>query len=472
LVRFTAELPHTAADRGLKALSTSANHGVLWFSIAAVLFLRRGSSRRAALRSIAAITGASTSANLVAKRLFPRRRPAAELVPPHRRLTKRPTSSSFPSGHAASAAAFTTAVAMEHRKMGAALVPVAGAVAYSRVHTGVHWPSDVAAGALLGVAAGLVTRRWWPLTSDEPAQPRKEVPLPEAPNGQGVLALVNPDSGVNGWNSTTDIGDVWPKATVVYADQNQDLIEQLDAAISDSDREPRAVGVSGGDGTVAAAAGVAAKRGLPLAVLPSGTLNHFARDVGITSGEEVTAAMRDGRGVEIDLSTVRVDGRQPRWFVNTASLGGYPEMVHLRERMERRWTKWPAAGIALARVLAHSAPLRLTLNGRSRLVWMLFVGNGTYQPTGLAPTSRPRLNTGMMDVRYIRADIRYSRLRFVLAALTGALHRSHTYQQFDVRELDVRVSGGPVPIATDGEVGPDGHRFHFRAAPAALRVYR
>jgi len=77
-----------------------------------------------------------------------------------------------------------------------------------------------------------------------------------------------------------------------------------------------------------------------------------------------------------------------------------------------------------------------------------------------------------MDVRFIRADLRLSRLRFAVAAILGALHRGNTYRQFDTGELDVTVIGAPIAIATDGEVGPEGHRFRFRAQPAALAVYR
>ena len=123
-------------------------------------------------------------------------------------------------------------------------------------------------------------------------------------------------------------------------------------------------------------------------------------------------------------------------------------------------------------MLKRAQPLAVDLDGRPHRVWALFVGNGSYQPKGLAPTSRPRLDTGLLDVRYLRADVRWSRTRFVGAALLGALHRSRTYVQRDRTELDVRVRSAPVRIATDGEVGPAGGRFRFAARPAALAAYR
>lgn len=107
-MRRSAALPATRADDALAALSRSANHGVLWWAVGALLAVRKGPTRRGALRGVAAIAGASTMANAIGKRVFPRRRPAAEEVPVRRRLAKRPTSSSFPSGLSASAAAFAT----------------------------------------------------------------------------------------------------------------------------------------------------------------------------------------------------------------------------------------------------------------------------------------------------------------------------------------------------------------------------
>ncbi|CAM3973512.1 bifunctional phosphatase PAP2/diacylglycerol kinase family protein [Kibdelosporangium persicum] len=471
LVRRSAELPETTVDRALKDLTKSANHGVLWFGVASVLAVRKGRTRRAALRGVVAIGFASFSANLIGKQLFPRRRPAAELLPTYRRLTKRPTSSSFPSGHSASAMAFTTALTMESPALGVAVLPLAAAVAYSRVHTGVHWPTDVAAGAAIGVAAGLATRRWWPAGADEPASAHPHSTLPAIENGDGLLALVNPGSGIDGQDPTEQITSYWPKATVIYPD-GDNLVDQLHEAIDEAEVPPKALAVAGGDGTVAAVAAVAAERQLPLVLVPAGTLNHFARDVGIDGIQSVADALASGDGVRVDLSHVDVDDLRPRWFLNTASLGGYPDMVRLREKLTKRWGKWPAGAIALVRVLAKSMPLRLTINNERHLVWMVFVGNGSYRPKGFAPTTRPELDKGLMDVRYIRADVPFSRLRFVLGAVLGALHRSKTYRHREVRELDVVVHGRPIRIATDGEVGPLGNRFRFSAQPAALSVYR
>ncbi|MEV6879207.1 phosphatase PAP2 family protein [Amycolatopsis sp. NPDC051128] len=474
LMRRSAAIPASRVDDALMALSRSANKSRLWWAVAAVLATRKGAPRRGALRGVAAIAGASTVANLIGKPLFPRRRPAEEEVPMHRRLRKRPTSSSFPSGHSASAAAFATAVAMESPRAALAVAPVALAVAYSRVHTGVHWPSDVGVGLAIGVGAGLATRHWWPLHDDVPGRTAHDAEAPEMVDGEDMLAVVNPSSGVANHDPTEDVRFAWPKATLLYPDPKQDLRAQLEAEI-DARGTIRALGVAGGDGTVAAVASIAAERDLPLALIPAGTLNHFARDVGVTSMPDADAATEVGNAVGIDLGEVEIDGTGDpahRWFVNTASLGGYPEMVRLREKLQEKHPKWPSAAIALTRALRHAKPLSVRLNGKQTQVWLLFVGNGTYAPKGFAPSRRPALDTGLLDIRYLRADLPYSRARFLLAMITRSLAASHVYQELDLPELDVELLDGNRRVATDGEVGPLGNRFRFRSRPTALTIYR
>ena len=151
-------------DPLLPRLSRSANHGLLWFATAAaVAASRTPHARRAAASGLASLTLASATINTVGKRSVRRPRPPLTPVPPTRRLKRQPITTSFPSGHSASAAAFATGVALESRGWGAAVVPLASAVALSRVYTGAHFPSDVLAGAALGAAAayavrGLLTR--------------------------------------------------------------------------------------------------------------------------------------------------------------------------------------------------------------------------------------------------------------------------------------------------------------------------
>jgi membrane-associated phospholipid phosphatase len=144
-------------DRALVTVTRAANYSRLWLLIAGGLALVGGApGRRAALRGVTALTIASALANGPAKLLVRRRRPARRSQPA---LIRMPRSSSFPSGHTASAFAFATGTSSELPGLAPVLVPLACAVAYSRVYTGVHYPTDVAAGAAIGVGCGVLAAR-------------------------------------------------------------------------------------------------------------------------------------------------------------------------------------------------------------------------------------------------------------------------------------------------------------------------
>jgi membrane-associated phospholipid phosphatase len=158
--RAVAASPTPGLDRGMRRLSQAANRSVLWFGIAGVLATRPGSPRRAAAVGAASIGITSAAVNLAVKRVLPRARPdRVAAAVPFARQVRMPLSTSFPSGHAASAFAFATAVGDELPWLSLPLRLLATAVAYSRVHTGVHYPADVALGATIGGVCGSLTSR-------------------------------------------------------------------------------------------------------------------------------------------------------------------------------------------------------------------------------------------------------------------------------------------------------------------------
>src|SRR5215212_4174808 len=171
-------------DKGLPRLSRSANHSVLWIAIAAGLSAaggRRG--QRAALRGLASIAVTSLAVNQGIKRVVRRPRPSLRNVPAVRRVRVAPLTTSFPSGHAASAAAFATGAAIELTPAGAPIAVLSSVVGGSRVYVGVHYPLDVLVGAGIGAGIALSTARLWPklparADDEPPCEDRRRV----APN--------------------------------------------------------------------------------------------------------------------------------------------------------------------------------------------------------------------------------------------------------------------------------------------------
>jgi len=151
-----AATPTPSLDEPLRRLSNAANNSGLWLTIAAGLGVAGGGAgRRAAVRGTVAIGVTSALVNLAVKSAWSRRRPdRAGAGVPAQRNVRMPTSTSFPSGHAASGFAFAAAIGRDQPWLGLALRFVAATVAYSRVHTGVHYPGDAVVGALIGEGTG------------------------------------------------------------------------------------------------------------------------------------------------------------------------------------------------------------------------------------------------------------------------------------------------------------------------------
>jgi membrane-associated phospholipid phosphatase len=154
-----AATPTPTLDGVFRRLSRAADNAKLWIASAAVLATVGGPvGRRAAVNGLASVAVTSAVVNLVLKPLGRRHRPdrATHDVPIARQVTM-PRTTSFPSGHAASASAFATGVASVAPEAGIPVSTAATLVAYSRVHTGVHYPLDVIAGSLTGEALALLT---------------------------------------------------------------------------------------------------------------------------------------------------------------------------------------------------------------------------------------------------------------------------------------------------------------------------
>ncbi|MFD3676513.1 bifunctional phosphatase PAP2/diacylglycerol kinase family protein [Streptomyces sp. NPDC058613] len=460
------------ADRVLPRLGRAANHGVLWGgAAAAIAVFGSAGARKAAVRGVASLSLASATINTVGKWSVRRARPLLDGVPAVRRLSTQPQTTSFPSGHSASAFAFTAGLALESPGWGAVVAPVAASVAFSRVYTGVHYPSDVLAGAALGVAAGFVVRR---LARDAqearvvPGDERTAVGAPVLPDGEGLTVVVNTGSGTAASAGLDVLRSRLPKAELVECG-GAELTAELAAAAS----RATVLGVCGGDGTINAAATAALRAGVPLAVFPGGTLNHFALDLGLAGAADTCRAVAAGEAVHIGVGrfTPGPGGGESGYFLNNFSIGAYPELLGHRLRWGPRIGGGPAALLAAWRVLRSQRPVRLRLAGRPRSVWLLFAGNGTYHGTGPTPRRRDNLGEGLLDLRIVYGGGRPGP-RLLAAAFAGPLSRSPVHTATRLRSLRIGDIPSGTPLAYDGEYAEAPAALVLEELPDALTVYR
>jgi undecaprenyl-diphosphatase len=286
---------------------------------------------------------------------------------------------------------------------------------------------------------------------------------PPNPSGTGVTVLVNPGSGSSsGEDLAETIQERLPQVRIEQLDDGDGLEAALEAAADGAD----VLGIAGGDGSITAAAELARQQSTPLLVLPGGTLNHLARDLRVDRAGDALDAVAAGETVGVDAATI--DGRL---FLNSAGFGAYPDMLVHRERLRPWLGRWPSQVAGLVLALVGARPLELTLNGRRRRVWLGFVGNCRYEPAGVAPSWRPRMDDGCLDVRLALAEGRFSRPRLILAVLSGRVPGSPGYVEEVVEELRVQSADAELRLARDGEHFAGPGEFVIEKLAQRLEIY-
>ncbi|MDR6688064.1 undecaprenyl-diphosphatase [Arthrobacter sp. 1088] len=476
LVRAVSRQPQGEHDDLFRRLSAAATKGKLWFGIAGIMATVPGKPRRAALHGLLALGVASGVTNLIFKTALPRRRPLPEHLPVFRFVHPQPVSSSMPSGHSASAVAFVVGAGMVSPVLGAVLAPIAAGVAYSRVHTGAHWPSDVVFGSALGAGAALLTRTWWPAKPAEPKPRRTPAEAPGISDGEGLSIAVNVLGGSYSPETGELLQEVFPKAHIHEIAEGEDVAAEIEAAAARPGTV--ALGVWGGDGTVGTAAAIAVEHSLPLLVLPGGTLNHFARDLGTNSIDAAIKAVTEGQAALVDFGHVAVHRGLPDnpesseiAMLNTASVGVYPNLVRRRERLQPAMGKPLASLVASLRTFGVNSPTTLTVNGVKHKLWILYLGRGRYYPSDHAPLRRPVLDDGVFDLRMITADEPFARARLLWAVMTGTVAASKVTHLTEATTVTIEAIGEPLVLAVDGEPKPGVRSAVFTVKSHELRVY-
>ena len=237
-------------------------------------------------------------------------------------------------------------------------------------------------------------------------------------------------------------------------------------------QRPPMIVAAGGDGTVSAVADAVRGTGTALGVLPAGTLNHFAKDLGIpldlAAAAKVIAA---GRRMHIDLG--EVNGRA---FINNVSLGLYPGLVRERERQRRRLRRSRSAAMLWAALAVLNRPpqldLRLEMDGGLQhcAAPFVFIGNNEYELEGFDIGTRARLDQGKLNVYTTRRCGAVGLLSLALHAIFRRLRQNEDFLSTSVRELHVASRKPRLLVAIDGEVNPMETPLEFRVLPRALEV--
>jgi diacylglycerol kinase family enzyme len=284
--------------------------------------------------------------------------------------------------------------------------------------------------------------------------------------------LLNPQAGVTrGGPSPTQVADAFAAAShtpaiVVVAGRG------MVGAARDAVRHGSGVVVAGGgDGSVSAVASVLAGTGTRLGVLPLGTLNHFAKDLGLPL--DLAGAVRvitGGRSTAVDVG--EVNGHT---FINNSSVGLYPRMVWERaQEQERGRHKWHALAVAVWRVWRRYRRVVVEVGdrGSERLVRtpFVFVGNNEYTLEGVGLGGRRRLDAGRLHVCMAPGLRRIDVARVLVAALAGRLDGIDRFESVTAAEFSISAQRRRLGVSLDGELAVLRTPLRYKVRPGALHV--
>src|SRR5665213_430396 len=289
---------------------------------------------------------------------------------------------------------------------------------------------------------------------------------------QMLTCILNEKAGSN---SATEAKPFIVKAAAERGWRAQVLISRGGADLNSHVHTARAIGhlvvAGGGDGTIAAVATALVGTDTVLGVLPMGTLNHFAKDLGIPLElDKAVQTLFTGKIALVDVGEVN-----GRIFLNNSSVGFYPHLVLEREsRQKQGRNKWIALAQAAAHLLQQSHTLRVELSAdhagpRLYDTPFLFVGNNRYALDGMAIGTRAVLDGGKLWVCAAPDAGRFTIMALALKALLGFV-RDSDVAAFETDQAHVGLHRGHVHVATDGEVSVMQTPLHYSSRPAALRV--
>lgn len=229
----------------------------------------------------------------------------------------------------------------------------------------------------------------------------------------------------------------------------------------------------GGDGTLNAVASALVGTDAALGVLPLGTLNHFAKDLGIPLDiEEAIRTIGAGRCTKVD--TAEVNGRV---FLNNSSLGLYPDTVRLRERQQRQFGrgKWLAFFWAALTSLRRYLFLHVTLSvdnkpGYRQRTPFIFIGNNPYVMQGFSMGARTQLDSGRLSLYYAKGTSRLGLLVLAVRAIFGRLRQAQDFEALSATSLSIESHHPQIRVSTDGEVNLMSTPLKYRICPASLNV--
>lgn len=276
----------------------------------------------------------------------------------------------------------------------------------------------------------------------------------------GGIVFVNPKAGADAGGPGA-LQEAFTGAEIVSCEPAE-IADRVDEALID---RPAWIGVAGGDGTLRCAAERLLGGDVPLLAVPAGTRNHFARELGIADVEAAVVTAGDGRLRCVDVADVN-----GHCFINNSSIGLYPQVVVRRVAHQRRMPKRVAHLVATWEQIRHGHRFWVALDGVRARVWMVFVGNGPYGDGIFDLIDREALDRGCLDVRAVRADRPFARVRVVGALVLGRLNRSPLLLRWICESVTIDVDGGSVAVALDGEVEQLEPPLRYRTRPGALPV--